>query len=161
MQVFQRVNHLRQKELSVQFHWLSAVQAMKPPPEVGTISLSVFDHWLSEPEALELLPATSTAEQAHRDSLHRKFLTHLLEETETLSFIWRGRRKEQLRFRSFTSQASGVSYLLQEGSRAALPSLSAAYYRGYDDTNHIYFTNPIHTQVIGKLAAAAGLHVLS
>lgn len=169
MRRFQCLKPQRQAELASQFSWLAAVHEENTLLlEVKTLNLSVFDHWLSEPEAEVLLSESSKEIEARREFSFTNFHSLLIANTEVLSFVWRGPRKDRLRFRSFTSPSTALHYLQPNGSgiyrpphiRFALPQFSAIYYQGWDNTSHLYISKSVETEAISKWANQAGLHVL-
>ena len=159
----------KQLELASEFHWLASVHVLEVPAGVNTAMLSPFDHCLSESEALKLLPADSEKEQFRRDSCFTALFERICCETEILPFVWRGRDKKTLQFRTFTSSTAANRYLRQDGARAsdcpylqfALPALAIIYYQGYDDNGHVYFTDPTQFDTFTGWVSDAHLYVYS
>ena len=156
---FQNLPHAQQTILRRQFAWLLAVHDAQPlPPGVSGLAVSVFDHWLSEDEAREHLAHVPPAEQARRDGLHARFAQLVLAQTEALTYVWRGRRKDRAVFRRFTDVEAPRTG--QRPFRLVLPAWQAVFLEGWDDTHSVFSTSPETVQQVKDCAAACGLFVL-
>jgi hypothetical protein len=115
------------------------------------------------------LENVSPVEQARRDSLHAKFCASLLGSTTALSFAFRGRSKDRVVFREFTSGEAVSAYCSPGGGKTlghrqfhvALPELDCVFYESWDDTNHFFFTKPTLVRTVSELASKSGLYVLA
>ncbi|MES2049247.1 MAG: hypothetical protein V4447_12670 [Pseudomonadota bacterium] len=140
----------RQRELDSQFSWLRDVHVDEKKEDVHVLSVSTFDHWLSREEACEMLENVPLVEQARRDSLLAAFCASMIAETNVLSFALRGRQKDRITFRNFTSEVMLASYCKPYGGKllghrhfyVVLPELDCAFYESWDNTYHFFFTKP-------------------
>ena len=158
----------RQRELQSIYSWLRTVHENEEK-DTSVLFVSVFDHWLTRDEACALLENVPPKEQLRRDTALADFCSRIVCETEVLSFALRGRKRDRLIFRRFTSSAPLSAYVTPNGGKTfghrhfyvALPELRCALYESWDDTYQIYFAEPAGMDVIARLAKAAGLYTLS
>jgi hypothetical protein len=159
----------RQAELGAQFTWLHGVHADETRGDVQMISVSVFDHWLSREDACKLLEDVPIDEQKRRDGLLGNFCTKMISNTEVLSFVMRGRKKDQPVFRTFKSKEVLADYCKPSGGRSfkhrdfhvVLPELGCAFYESWDDTYHFFFISPGIEKVARDWARESGVYVLA
>lgn len=158
----------RQQELAARFAWLPRVHENEKGPEVQVISVSVFDHWLSPEEACQLLEAVSPDERKRRDTLMESFCKRMIAETEVLSYVLRGRKKDRFVFRTFNSRDALTAYCRPNGGSSlghrewhvVLPELACAFLESWDDTCHFFFVSPGIEQKARHWAAQSGVHIL-
>ncbi|MFM0157310.1 hypothetical protein [Paraburkholderia sediminicola] len=144
------VSRLRQQELRSQFSWLRGVHVDEKNQDVQVNSVSTFDHWLSWEEACKILENVPPVEEARRNSLLADFCTNMIAETDVLSFALRGRQKNTIIFRNFTSKAALANYCRPCSGKilghrhffVVLPVLDCAFYESWDNTYHFFFTKP-------------------
>ncbi|MDT0357006.1 hypothetical protein RJO15_14590 [Herbaspirillum huttiense F1] len=158
----------RQQELAARFAWLPRVHENKKDPQVQVISVSVFDHWLSPEEACKLLEAVPPDERKRRDALMDGFCKRMIAETEVLSYVLRGRKKDRLVFRTFNSRDALTAYCRPNGGSSlghrewhvVLPELACAFLESWDDTCHFFFVSPGIEERAVHWAAQSKVHIL-
>jgi hypothetical protein len=148
---------------------LHRIQELEEVSGVHQLSISIFDHWLSREEAEQLLVNVPAQEQLRRDKLHFELSSLLTTQTELIHFVFRGRKRDKPRFKLFDSGNGALDYLRPQslgGKRkqqfqVLLPECGAVFYEGYDDTSHLYFTDPELIRSFCNAVHHVGLHVLS
>lgn len=163
-----KVSKTRQSELNAQFKWLQSVHEKQKNEEVKILSVSIFDHWLSWDDASKLLGNVPTEEQARRDGLLAGFCEKMTANTEVLSFVMRGTKKDRPIFRSFKSEAllsnyckpNGGKWLKHRDFRVVLPEFGCAFYESWDDTYHFFFTEPGIEKAARDWAIQSGVYLL-
>lgn len=159
----------RQQELAALFAWLPRVHEREKGPQVQVISVSVFDHWLLPEEACQLLDAVPPDERKRRDALMESFCKRMIAETEVLSYVLRGRKKDRLVFRTFKSSDALTKYCRPNGAKSlghrewhvVLPELECAFLEGWDHTCHFFFVSPGIEEKAMHWAAQSGVHILT
>lgn len=163
------VSRKRQGELGAQFAWLSSIHEDESRKDVQILSVSVFDHWLSQDAACALLENVSAEEQGRRDRLLENFCAKMTDDTEVLSFVMRGRKKNRPVFRAFKSKDALKSYCKPAGGKTlghrnfyvVLPEMGCAFYESWDDTYHFFFTAPGIELAACKWATQSGVYLLA
>ena len=161
------VSRERQLELESLFPWLHSVHG-NDNTTARMLSVSVFDHWLTREEACAQLEDVPTEEQHRRNALHTTLCARIARETEVLSFVFRRRQRDRLVFRGFASSAPLCAYFSPNGGKTlrhrrfhvVLPELRCAFYEGWDDTNHFYFSEGTQINRIVDWVNESGLHIL-
>lgn len=162
------VSNTRQRDLTAQFPWLMDVDLHEQRADVRILSVSVFDHRLSHEEACEKLENVQADEQARRDALLADFCSRMIAETEVLSFVQRGRQSRRIVFRRFLSKEVISEYCRPGGGKVfghrhfhvILPELGCAFYEGWDDTYHFFFTRSGIEEAARVWASQSGVYVL-
>lgn len=163
MRKFLNVSKQRQKILENQFPNLIDLAQVNETKEYTYLAVSIFDHWLTREESMELLGDLDANEIERRASIFDKFNQLLSEQTEVLTFRFRGINGDKPKFKSFVSQEAQSSYLRQTDMgmyQAVLPELKAVYFEGYDDTNAFYLQDLSAKSFIESCANKVGLHCL-
>ncbi len=160
----------RQTALRRDFPWLRAVawDETPLPSNLKSMSITVFDHWLSREEANRLLENVPPDEQLDRQARHAKFCALLTAQTQVLSFAFRRHAKNRSVFREFTSAQALTAYYTPHGGpslrhrmfQVVLPELQCAFFEGWDDTHHFFYTQPAGIDRIREWASWCGLYVL-
>lgn len=160
---------IRQAELRREYPWLKAVAWDEAHPNnLKGMAVTVFDHWLSREEANRLLEHVSPEERANRNARHARFCALLIARTPVLSFVFRRRTKDRVKFRQFTSQEALTKYCTPSGGhtlghrqfQVVLPELGCAFFESWDDTHHFYFTNPVAIEPLRDWVGQCGLYLL-
>lgn len=159
----------RQRDLANQFPWLIEVDHNDRPEDVQVLSVSVFDHWLSREEACEKLENVQADEQARRNALLADFCSRVIATTEVVSFAQRGRQSRRIIFRRFLSKDVISEYCRPHGGRifghrhfrVVLPELRCAFYEGWDDTYHFFFTRSDIAEAALGWARQSGVYLLN
>jgi hypothetical protein len=132
-------------------------------------SISVFDHWLAKEECIsEIDNVTHSIEKDRNHRLH-EFCVALAKSDECYLVKLRGRRKEQMTSRVFTSEEGMVRTLkpvehnVGDNWRFVLsfPKLKAIYLEGSDFTHHVCHQSAQSKAAISALADDHGLFVLN
>ncbi|ODB33487.1 hypothetical protein BB427_22230 [Pseudoalteromonas sp. BMB] len=163
MRKFLNVSKQRQKALEKQFPNLIDLAQVNEMKGYTYLAISIFDHLLTRDESIELWGGLDTNEIIRRASKFETFNQLLSEQTEILTFRFRGLRGDKPKFKSFLSQQVQSSYLRQTDIgmyQVVLPELNAVYFEGYDDTNVIYLQDPSVRPIIESCAEKVGLHCL-
>ena len=131
-------------------------------------SISVFDHWLSSEEAkTEIDQISSSSEESHNLNLY-EFIVKLSGKTTTYLVKRIGKRKSNLTFRKFLSNA-GIEktlrlkhHLVSDSYRFILlfPELETIYFEGCDFTHHFYSKKNSKNDLIETLVKINKLHIL-
>ena len=163
MRKFLNVSKQRQKVLEAQFPKLLDLAQVNETKEYTYLAVSIFDHWLTQEESMELLGDLDENEIEYRASMFDKFNQLLSEQTEVLTFRFRGINGDKPKFKSFLSQEAQSSYFRQTDMgmyQAVLPEFNAVYFEGYDDTNVFYLRDLSVKSFIESCANKVGLHCL-
>ncbi|WOC28184.1 hypothetical protein LY624_20125 [Pseudoalteromonas sp. N1230-9] len=163
MRKFLNVSKQRQKTLEKQFPKLIDLAQVNETKEYTYLAVSIFDHWLDRDEAMELLGDLDANEIVRRASIFESFNHLLSEQTEILTFRFRGLKGDKPRFKSFLSDHAQSMYLRQTDMgmyQVILPRLNAVYFEGYDDTNVFYLKDLSVRPIIESCAEKVGLHCL-
>ncbi|MDO6765345.1 hypothetical protein [Agarivorans sp. 1_MG-2023] len=169
MRKFQNLSQQEQAPLVELYPELEKVFSVEDTDKYRFMAISVFDHWLSEVEANKLLADVPEIEQRQRDKKFDSFSRVIAENTEVISFTFKGRRsKSRPVFRKFTSENSKAKYMESASNyvsnkyffSVALPKLEALYFEGSDDTNVFYLRNERFVYLIETWANACGLYCL-
>lgn len=163
------VSPTRQQELDAQFGWLHSVHVNERPKHVQVLSVSVFDHWLSRDDVNRLLEGIPIEEQKRRDELLANFCAKMIGNTEILSFVMRGRKKDRPVFRTFKLKVFLEDYCKPNGGKSlrhrdfhvVLPELGCAFYESWDDTYHFFFTSPGIETAARDWAMQSGVYLLT
>lgn len=168
MKRFRCLPALKQKQLREQFHGFDRW----PVTEVGGVfeqfAVSVFDHWLSEEEAYKELNDVPSGVQFQYDARLHRFACAVASELKAYLVKWKGRQKQIMTFREFTSAQARDKCLEPLPYRCSmygrfvvvLPEIDAAYVEGWDFTHHISFRNRSKAAALERLALEHGLFVL-
>jgi hypothetical protein len=130
--------------------------------------VSVFDHVLSLEEAkIDLDNVDPTHAARHDEALHA-FACALSASSDCYLVKLKGRRKDRLTFRAFTSEEAReqslvpLPYLVSDRFRFTLvfPNLDLVYFEGTDFTHHLYFKRAESLEPVVEAARRAGVHLL-
>jgi len=163
MRKFQNVSRYRQSKLEAQFPDILKLVQVEPSVNYTYVAVSIFDHWLSREESMEYLSNLSHEEIERRGQVFDCFNQLLINNTEILTFRFKGISKSRPQFKNFSSQKVLSDYLRQTDIwmyETVLPELTAVYFEGYDDTNILYLRDLAHKPTIEKWAKEVGLHCL-
>lgn len=163
MRKFLNIDQSKQIGLEGEFPNLFDLVNAEQPENYEFLAVSVFDHWLSHEESLEYLHLTAYEEQLRRNSNFNSFNNLVIQNTEVVSFRFKGRKKRQPSFRKFTSDNSKALYLNHTDMgiyKVVLPEIKAVYLEGYDDTNYFFLRDLNYRPIIEEWASKAGLYCL-
>ena len=163
-----RLKSHQQRELTHQFPQLFDLMESYEAVGYKSISVSIFDHWLTTDEAIKLLDGLSIEEQDIRDSKHLRLSRLLVENLSVYEFHFIGKKRDLLRFSSFTSRRHALLVVKPEGRfsnglsffRLAFPDIKAAYIEGYDDTNTLFYRDGALIKEFLSWVKKAGLNVI-
>ena len=131
-------------------------------------SISVFDHWLSRDECIAEIDNTTSQGEFERNHRLHLFCIDLAKSNECYVVKLRGRKKEQVTFRKFTSE-KGLVRVLEPKEHSvgdnwrfvlSLPKLKIVYLEGSDFTHHVYHQDSQAKFALTHLARIHGLHVI-
>ena len=108
--LFLNVKPFENYELSKQFCFLTTDYT----ESIKSLYISIFDHILSWEEAEEVLysPDIPQSELNRRNELLLNFLKSLVSDKKVYTYKYRGRKKDKLQFKTFTSKDALQFYLL-------------------------------------------------
>lgn len=168
MKPLRSLKSYEQRELASQFPRLLDLIGSFEADGYESIAVSVFDHWLTTEEAIKLLDGVSLEEQETRDSKHLKLSRLLVENQSVYEFHFIGKKRNLLRFSSYSSKSSILRAVQPEGRfgnglsffRLAIPDLKAVYLEGYDDTNTLFYRDEALIQGFISWVNEVGLKVI-
>jgi hypothetical protein len=131
------------------------------------MAVSVFNRWLGPEDSIKLLQNVSKKEQCERDSKFNLLSKVIIENTEVINFVYKGRwSKARLQFRKFLSEEAKKNYLKVGGNtskymfKVALPQFEALYFESWDDTHVFYLRDLKYAKILEKWATECGLHTI-
>lgn len=158
----------KQNEIASMFTDIEKLYDYEEPDEYKKISISVFDHWLERGETEGEVDNVSLERQNEQDQKLSTFCLALVENNESYIIKLRGKRKDKVTYRAFTSvEATKICVKAQPyniGERwrfvLALPQLEAVYFESSDFTHHLYYKNIEKISELTNLVKNKGLYVL-
>ena len=146
--IIKNVSKARQSELNLLFpNIIEQVYGYKEDmPGYSWVAISIFDHWLFSDEH-HLINEVPVHVNLERLQLLHSFTRKLVEETEVLTFRCRGKRKDKVKFKSFTSDKAANIYCESSTESTPINSLYVIILPKYkciinesrDYTNHLYY----------------------
>lgn len=165
---FVSLSKLDQKKLADNFCELRQWVSTGELEGFEQLSISVFDHWLSTEEAqTQLDGASESLQRSHNKKLH-SFVSELASKAQPYLVKLKGRRRNNVTFRKFTSAAARDQFLVPApyncGDRwrfiLVFPALDAAYFEGSDFTHHIFFRKRSKLKELEQVSRRAGVYAL-
>lgn len=158
----------QQRELNSQFPRLHDLAESFEADGYKSITVSIFYHWLTTDEAVKLLDGVSLEDQKIRDLKHLKLNRQLVENFSVYEFHFIGKKRDLVRFSSYTSKESILRAVQPEGRfgnglsffSLVIPDIKAVYFEGYDDTNTLFYRDESLIQEFISWVKEAGLHVI-
>ncbi len=111
MRKFKNLHKSKQLELNSLFRELESLFECSESNEYEQLSISVFDHWLNRDEAIEEIDKVKIKIQKKHDSKIHKFCNLLTDQNEHYLIKLRGRNKDIITFREFTSNNARNEFL--------------------------------------------------
>jgi hypothetical protein len=131
------------------------------------VTISYFDHWLDKDE-FHLLDSVEIKDHLQRREIFESFYKDLAESYELYSYRVFGKRKNNMKFRSFSNSKAMHDYFTstdyKKGKdtypKITIPEFNAVLHEGYDYCIHLGFNETSDVSSIVDLAYKNGLHVL-